>query len=164
MKPSGEKPSVSRKPVFDYINRVKYSGSNQLPTFAADADMSAIEPLPADDPVGPYLVIRVNGVRIFCRGGNWGMDDGIKRSGPERLEPYLRLHREAGFNIIRNWTGESTQESFYDLCDSYGMLVWNDFWITTDDTVGCAAFHAQCPRCGAPLPQPPLYCHLVSAQ
>ena len=123
------------RPVFDYVKRSNYDRYNQLPTLAADADMSAVTPLPADDPVGPYLAIRVNGVRIFCRGGNWGMDDGMKRSGRERLEPYVRLHREAGFNIIRNWTGESTQESLYTLCDEYGMLVWNDFWITTDDTV-----------------------------
>lgn len=87
------------------------------------------------DPVGPFLAIRVNGVRIFCRGGNWGMDDGMKRVSRERIEPYVRLHRDANFNIIRNWTGESTEEVFYSLCDEYGMLVWNDFWITTDDTV-----------------------------
>ena len=131
-------PSAAQKPgrpVFDYVKRVNYDRYNQLPTFADGADMSAITTLPADDPIGPYLTLRVNGVRIFCRGGNWGMDDGMKRSGRERLEPYVKLHREAGFNIIRNWTGESTQKSFYELCDEYGMLVWNDFWITTDDTV-----------------------------
>ena len=34
--------------------------------------------------------------------------------------------------MIRNWTGASTSENFYDLCDEYGMLVWNDFWISTE--------------------------------
>lgn len=34
--------------------------------------------------------------------------------------------------MIRNWTGESTEEVFYDLCDEYGMLVWNDFWLSTE--------------------------------
>jgi hypothetical protein len=45
------------------------------------------------------------------------------------------LHKDAGFNIIRNWTGETTQELFYELADEYGMLVWNDFWFTGDCTV-----------------------------
>jgi hypothetical protein len=121
------------KPVFDYENRVFFSEDNQLPT-VKNADISCFERL-NDDPVGPYLVIRVNGVRIFCRGGNWGMDDGMKRVSCELLEPYMKLHKGANFNIIRNWTGESTEEVFYELCDKYGMLVWNDFWITTDDTV-----------------------------
>lgn len=31
------------------------------------------------------------------------------------------------YNMIRNWTGESTEEVFYELCDEYGMLVMNDF-------------------------------------
>ena len=34
--------------------------------------------------------------------------------------------------MVRNWTGESTEEIFYTLCDEYGMLVWNDFWISTE--------------------------------
>ena len=79
----------------------------------------------------PYLVIRVNGTPIFCRGGNWGMDDAMKRCSREQLEPAFRLHRLSRFNMIRNWTGESTEEAFYDLCDEYGMLVWNDFWMST---------------------------------
>lgn len=130
---------VSNEPLFDYINRVPYSKSNDLPTFAS-RDLSGVEFLDNNDPVGPYLVLRVNGVRIFCRGGNWGMDDAMKRVSRERLEPYFKLHKDLNFNIVRNWTGESTEEAFYTLADEYGMLVWNDFWITTDDTVEPADF------------------------
>lgn len=82
--------------------------------------------------MAPYLVIKVNGVRIFCKGGNWGMDDMMKCTTREHLEPYLKLHKEAGFTMVRNWTGESTEEMFYQLCDEYGMLVWNDFWLSTE--------------------------------
>lgn len=81
----------------------------------------------------PYLVIKVNGVRIACRGGNWGMDDSRKRVSRERLEPYFRLHRDANLNIIRNWVGQNTEEVFYDLADEYGLLVWNDFWASTQN-------------------------------
>ncbi|MDP4238464.1 MAG: glycoside hydrolase family 2 TIM barrel-domain containing protein [Bacteroidota bacterium] len=80
----------------------------------------------------PFLTIKVNGVPVFCRGGNWGMDDGMERVSRERLEPFFKFHRQANFNMIRNWTGESTEEVFYDLCDEYGMLVWNDFWLSTE--------------------------------
>ena len=79
------------------------------------------------------LVLRVNGVRIAARGGNWGMDDSRKRVGREKLEPYFRLHREANVNIIRNWVGQDTEETFFQLADEYGMLVWNDFWESTQD-------------------------------
>jgi hypothetical protein len=86
-----------------------------------------------DTRASPYLVIKVNGVRIACRGGSWGMDDSRKRVSRERLEPYFRLHRDANLNIIRNWVGQSTEEVFYDLADEYGLMVWNDFWESTEN-------------------------------
>ena len=77
------------------------------------------------------LVIKVNGRRIFILGGNWGMDDALKRCSVERLEPYFRLHRDAHATMIRNWMGQQTEESFYALADKYGLLVWNDFWLSS---------------------------------
>ena len=81
----------------------------------------------------PYLVIRVNGTRIASKGGNWGMDDSRKRVSREHLEPFFRLHRDANLNIIRNWVGQNTEEVFYDLADEYGLMVWNDFWGSTQN-------------------------------
>ena len=86
-----------------------------------------------DTRASPYLVIKMNGVRIAARGGNWGMDDSRKRVSRERLEPYFRLHRDAHLNIIRNWVGQNTEEVFYDLADEYGLMVWNDFWESTQN-------------------------------
>lgn len=89
---------------------------------------------PVDDTrAAPWLTLHVNGVRIAARGGSWGMDDSRKRVSRERLEPYFRLHRDANVNIIRNWVGQSTEEAFYDLADEYGLLVWNDFWASTQN-------------------------------
>ncbi len=86
-----------------------------------------------DTKMAHYLVIKVNGVRIACRGGSWGMDDSRKRVSREKLEPYFRLHHDANLNIIRNWVGQSTEEVFFDLADEYGLLVWNDFWESTQN-------------------------------
>jgi len=82
---------------------------------------------------GTDLVIVVNGVRIAARGGNWGMDDMLKRVSVAHLEPFFRLHRDAHVNIIRNWMGQNTEESFYALADKYGLMVWNDFWESTEN-------------------------------
>ncbi|MCQ2184539.1 MAG: glycoside hydrolase family 2 [Bacteroidales bacterium] len=103
-----------------------------IPSLREGADIGKLTILPSEDDMGPYLVIKVNGVRIYCKGGNWGMDDMMKNCTREHLEPYMQLHKEAGFNMVRNWTGENTEEVFYNLCDEYGMLVWNDFWLSTE--------------------------------
>jgi hypothetical protein len=86
-----------------------------------------------DTKAAPYLIIKVNGVRIACRGGNWGMDDSRKRVSRDRLEPYFRLHRDANLNIIRNWVGQDTEQVFFDLADEYGLMIWNDFWESTQN-------------------------------
>jgi hypothetical protein len=101
----------------------------------SSAPSTALSPLPPS-PLTPNIVIRVNGTPIAVRGGNWGMDDWLKRVERGRLEPYFRLHRDANVNTIRNWVGQSTQESFFALADEYGLLVLNDFWISTQDHNG----------------------------
>lgn len=118
-------------PLFDTFHRRPANGETVVPALAAGADPAALRRIEPDG-TAPFLVLRCNGVRIFCRGGNWGMDDGMKRVSRERLEPAMRLHRDAGFNMVRNWTGESTEALFYALCDEYGLLVWNDFWLSTE--------------------------------
>ena len=79
-------------------------------------------------PDSENLTISVNGVRVFVRGGNWGLDEAMKRNPRERLEAQIRLHQLANMNMIRNWVGQSTSEDFYELCDQYGMLVWDEFF------------------------------------
>jgi hypothetical protein len=101
-----------------------------VPTIA-DGDKLPGLLVTSDTDTGRYLEVRVNNVRIPMRGGNWGMDDGMKRVSRERLEPYLRLQRDANFNILRNWCGQSTSEALFDLCDEYGIMVMNEFWIST---------------------------------
>ena len=102
-------------------------------SLAPGAELSPSVTMLNDTKASPYLVIKVNGVRIACRGGNWGMDDSRKRVSREKLEPYFRLHRDANLNMIRNWVGQNTEEVFYDLADEYGLLVWNDFWESTQN-------------------------------
>jgi hypothetical protein len=74
------------------------------------------------------LTISVNGVRILCKGGNWGLDEAMKRNPRSRLEAQIRMHQIANYTIIRNWVGQSTSEDFYELCDQYGLLLWDEFF------------------------------------
>ncbi len=74
------------------------------------------------------LTVSVNGVRVFCKGGNWGLDEAMKHIPRERLEAQIHLHQLANYTIIRNWVGQSTSEDFYELCDQYGLLLWDEFF------------------------------------
>ena len=71
----------------------------------------------------------VNGKKILCRGGNWGSNDINIRFDKARYERQIRYHQQMNFNMIRNWVGQTGHECFYDYCDQYGILVWDDFWL-----------------------------------
>jgi hypothetical protein len=114
-------------------NAMRQTAEYWAPSLTAAGESSAAVTPVTDEPDFTDLVIKVNGVRIAARGGNWGMDDSRKRVSREHLEPFFRLHREANINIIRNWVGQNTEETFYELADEYGMMVWNDFWASTQD-------------------------------
>lgn len=119
----------SNREIIDRINRKSISGGMFVPQLLCDVNSSGVS---LSEGNHPYIVFKVNGRKIFCRGGNWGMDDAMKRARKEDLRKYFELHKAQNFNMIRNWTGESTQSSFYELCDEYGMLVFNDFWMSTE--------------------------------
>ncbi|MFO1477245.1 MAG: hypothetical protein U1F98_11400 [Verrucomicrobiota bacterium] len=77
----------------------------------------------------PPVTLEVNGRRIFARGTNWvppdifpgNLDDTIYR-------PLLTLARDAHMNLVRSWGGGIVnKESFFDLCDEFGLLVWQEF-------------------------------------
>jgi len=78
-------------------------------------------------PGNENLTVSVNGVRVICKGGNWGMDEALKRIPRERLEAQVRMHKEANYTIIRNWVGQSTSQDLYELCDQYGIMLWDEF-------------------------------------
>lgn len=76
------------------------------------------------------LTLYVNGKKTFCKGGNWGMSDYLLRCHRSEYDRRIRLHADMYYNMIRLWTGCVTDEEFYEACDRYGIMVWDDFWLT----------------------------------
>lgn len=81
------------------------------------------------------LHIKINGKPVFVKGGNWGMSEYMLRSRGDDYATRINLHKEMNFNMIRNWLGSVTDEEFYEACDRYGLMVWDDFWINSNPNV-----------------------------
>jgi mannosylglycoprotein endo-beta-mannosidase len=78
-------------------------------------------------------VFTVNGQKVFIKGGNWIASDMLLRLSKERYDAEVRLHAEMNMNMIRVWGGGLTERpEFYEACDKYGLLVWQDLWISGD--------------------------------
>ena len=77
----------------------------------------------------------VNGVPVFCRGACWSSADVTTLAGGRAAyEPWLRLAREAGMNMIR-LPGVMTYEddAFFALCDELGLMVWQEMALANFD-------------------------------
>lgn len=74
----------------------------------------------------------VNGKKIHLVGGAW-VPDMMLQNDSLRIARELQLVKNANMNLVRIWGGGVTpSDSFFDLCDRLGLLVWSDFWVTGD--------------------------------
>ncbi|WP_037908870.1 discoidin domain-containing protein [Actinacidiphila yeochonensis] len=112
---------------FDRVTVVWEAAYPKTYTIQVSDDGSSWTDVTTVDNTPEPLKISVNGVRVFCRGGNWGWDELLRRMPATRMDTAVRMHRDMNFTMIRNWVGSSDREEFFAACDAYGLLVWNDF-------------------------------------
>ena len=80
------------------------------------------------DEFGKEFCFVVNGIRIFSMGANYVPEDTIYSFiTKEKIDYLLKSAVKCNFNTIRVWGGGYyPSDTFYDLCDEYGLIVWQD--------------------------------------
>jgi beta-mannosidase len=80
----------------------------------------------------PFRRFLVNGHPVFLKGASW-MPADLYVARLTRVE-YARLVKAAAvanMNLLRVWGGGVYEsDAFYDLCDEYGICVWQDLMLT----------------------------------
>lgn len=81
------------------------------------------------DEWGSEFCFKVNGVKLFAMGADYIPEDTVySHITPERIRWLLDSCRRAHFNTIRVWGGGYyPSDEFYEICDEYGLIVWQDF-------------------------------------
>lgn len=81
------------------------------------------------DEFGESFEFEVNGQKIWARGANWIPDHSFPAIvSRERYREQIERCVDMGFNMLRVWGGGLYEtDEFYELCDEYGILVWQDF-------------------------------------
>ncbi len=89
----------------------------------------SIELVRKPDTAGASFYFRVNGKAVFAKGANYIPNDNfLARVSDEKYESIISSAAEANMNMIRVWGGGIYENDiFYDLCDKYGLMVWQDF-------------------------------------
>lgn len=81
------------------------------------------------DAAGATFYFELNGVPVFAKGANHIPNDSfITDVTDERYRHEIATAAESNMNMLRVWGGGIYEQSvFYELCDEYGILVWQDF-------------------------------------
>lgn len=87
------------------------------------------ELLQEPDSIGKGFAFCVNGRKIFVLGSNYIPEDHfVNRISRIKTRQLLSDAAEVGMNMIRVWGGGIYPgEDFYEICDSLGLMVWQDF-------------------------------------
>ena len=75
------------------------------------------------------LRIYINHRRLVPKGGNWAFSENNLNYRGREFDAAVRYHREMNYNMIRTWVGMTGDKEFFEACDRYGIMVWQDFWL-----------------------------------
>lgn len=124
------------QPMYDVRVSVCCEGTETVyPVFAVGLRTVALDTSRADGKNRNFFLV-INGVRLFCKGGDWIPSDSIyARVSDRKYMTLIDEAREAGFNMLRVWGGGIYErEIFYQYCDRRGIILWHDFMF------GCASY------------------------
>ncbi len=104
---------------------------SKLDSHFANIGVRTIELLQVPDSVGEgqSFHFEVNGEPIFAKGANYiPMDNFLPNVSPHKYEEFIKMCVESNYNMIRVWGGGIYEDDYlYELCDKYGLMVWQDF-------------------------------------
>jgi beta-mannosidase len=94
------------------------------------------------DEKGSSFYVELNGVPVFAKGANYIPNDVfLPRVTAAQYENVVRSAAQANMNMLRVWGGGFYENNlFYELCDRYGILVWQDFMFACSMYPGDEAF------------------------
>ena len=91
--------------------------------------LRTVELVREKDEWGTTFEFKVNGRRVWARGANWiphhSFPSLVTR---EDVFAAVKKYAQLGMNMLRVWGGGLYEtEDFYDACDQFGIMVWQDF-------------------------------------
>lgn len=119
---------MGEQPLYDFTIEVK-RGVQIIERKDVRMGIRTIQLVTEKDEKGESFYFRLNGKRVFAKGANYIPQDVFQdRVDPIRTKKLLDDVVDANMNMLRVWGGGIYEdETFYQLCDARGILVWQDF-------------------------------------
>ena len=106
-----------------------YKNDKLVDTQKVKTGIRIIELIEEPDSIGCAMYFKVNGKKVYIKGANYIPEEMIETwMSREKTEKLLVECVPAHFNMLRVWGGGIyPPDYFFDICDSLGIMVWQDF-------------------------------------
>ena len=106
-----------------------YKDDKLVDTQKIKTGIRKIELIEEPDSIGCAMYFKVNGKKVYIKGANYVPEEMIETwMSREKTEKLLAECVPAHFNMLRVWGGGIyPPDYFFDICDSLGIMVWQDF-------------------------------------
>ncbi len=96
------------------------------------------------DSIGASFYFKIDGKPVYMKGANYIPSDAfVTRMTKDDYRNMLLMAKDANMNMLRVWGGGIYEDDyFYELCDSLGIYVWQDFMFAGTMIPGDDAFFA----------------------
>ncbi len=128
---------------YRYQFKARLSQNNEIiDTVSNLVGLRSVELIRDPDSIGKSFYFRVNGKNVFAKGANYIPNDNfLNRVTTEKYEYVIKSAAESNMNMLRVWGGGIYENDiFYDLCDRYGIMLWQDFMFACSMYPGDDAF------------------------
>jgi len=121
--------TMGEQALYDVAVTLCNGAGNELDSWKRKIGFRTLRLARRPDQWGESFRFVVNGIPFFARGANWIPADAFNnRVTPDRYRDLIESAASANMNMLRVWGGGIYEdEVFYDLCDEYGICVWQDF-------------------------------------
>ena len=112
------------------VFEIKIFKNNKLvDTHKVKTGIRKIELIEEPDSIGCAMYFKVNGKKVYIKGANYVPEEMIETwMSKEKTLKLLAECVPAHFNMLRVWGGGIyPPDYFFDICDSLGIMVWQDF-------------------------------------
>ena len=119
---------IGKQPLYDFEVVLK-KGDKVLDSKQFKSGIRTFEMVDEPDSIGRAFYFKVNGVPMYAKGANYVPEEMIETwMNADNTMSLLRQAKDAHFNMLRVWGGGIyPSDDFFNICDSLGILVWQDF-------------------------------------
>lgn len=123
---------------------VRLEGYNKAPAEKLYKSPVNVELVQKPDAKGSSFYFAIDGKPVYMKGANYIPSDAfVTRMTKDEYRKILLMAKKANMNMLRVWGGGIYEDDyFYDLCDSLGIYVWQDFMFAGAMVPGDANFFA----------------------